>query len=183
MHWRRVLSFVLLCAFTIPLSALAVHVARDRRERAALRELGDRAEENAQRLAALLASAASRREDARAVVRRLGAQSVVLDPGLAFVAHPKLGKRRGVLLPMEVAESLRHDAAFPLLLQNYRDPLDSTGARWLAAFAPAGRTGYFSLLQVRAPDFALGTALAAGLGLAALLWALSSGGRRRHVGA
>jgi len=180
-RWRRVLSFVLLCAFTVPLSSLAVYLVRDRRERDALRELGDRADDSAERLAARLDRAAPARENVRAVLKELGAQAVVLDPGLVFVAHPNLGKRRGVLLPVEVAESLRQDTAAPLLVQNYRDPLDPTGGRWLAAFAPAGSTGYFSALQVRAPGFAVGTSLGTGLALAGLLWALSSGRSRRHL--
>lgn len=181
MHWRRVLSFVLLSAFTISLSTLAVYFARDLRERDALRQLGDRALERASALTSLLSEARERGVLERLRLTQLDRQSVVLDPGLAFVSHPKLGARRGVLLPVEVAESLQHGAPQPLLVQDYRDPLDATGARWLAAFAPVGRTGYFSALQVRAPRLALGTAFALGLALATLLWRLSSRTSRGHV--
>lgn len=181
MHWRRVLSFVLLCAFTIPLSTLAAYFARDLRERDALRELGNRAAERAGALTSLLAEARGRSGIERLRLGTLGQQSVVLDPGLVFVAHPKLGARRGVLLPVEVAESLQQGAPTPLLVQDYRDPLDTTGARWLAAFAPVGRTGYFSALQVHAPRLALGTALLLGLALATVLWVLSSRKSRNHV--
>jgi hypothetical protein len=182
-HWRRVLSFVLLCAFTISLSTLAVYFVRDLRERDALRELGDRAAERAFALTSWLAEARGRGGLEGFRLTKLGQQSVVLDPGLAFVAHPRLGARRGVLLPVEVAESLQQGAPRPLLVQDYRDPLDATGTRWLAAFAPVGRTGYFSALQVRAPKLALGTAFSLGLALAALLWVLSSRSRtsRGHV--
>jgi hypothetical protein len=180
-HWRRVLSFVLLCAFTIPLSTLAVYVVRDLRERDALHELGIRAAERARALTAFLAEARGRSGVERLGLATLGQDSIVLDPGLVFVAHPKLGLRRGVLLPVEVAESLQHGATGPLLIQDYRDPLDATGARWLAAFAPVGQTGYFCALQVRAPKLALTTAVWLGLLLAAALWALSWTKSRHHV--
>jgi hypothetical protein len=180
-HWRRVLSFVLLCAFTIPLSTLAVYFARDLRERDALHELGNRAAERARALTPLLAEARGQGGIERARLAALGQESVVLDPGLVFVAHPKLGLRRGVLLPVEVAESLQRGTTGPLLIQDYRDPLDGTGARWLAAFVPAGRTGYFSALQVRAPKLALSTAVSLGLALATVLWLLSSRKGRNHV--
>jgi hypothetical protein len=164
-HWRRVLSFVLLCAFTIPLSTLAVYVVRDLRERNALHELGIRAAERARALTAFLAEARGRSGVERLGLATLGQDSIVLDPGLVF----------------EVAESLQHGATGPLLIQDYRDPLDATGARWLAAFAPIGQTGYFCALQVRAPKLALTTAVWLGLLLAAVLWALSSTKNRNNV--
>ncbi len=179
--WRRLLSFVLLCAFTIPLSTLAVYFARDLREREALRELGRRSTERAGALTALLVEGRDRAELDRLGLTQLGQESIVIDPGLVFVAHPKLGPRRGVLLPTEVAEALQEGAAKPLLLQDYRDPLDVSGARWLAAFAPVGKTGYFAALQIRAPKLALGTALSLGFALAALLWLLSSRKSRHPV--
>lgn len=181
MRWRRALSFALLCAFTVPLSTLAVYFDRDRRERDALRELGDRAAEHASALTSAVVEARRRGAIERRELAALGRHSVVLDPGLVFVAHPELGQRRGVLLPVEVAELLQHGPPVPLLVQDYRDPLDATGARWLAAFVPVGQTGYFSALQVRAPKLALDTALTLGLVLAAALWVLSSRMSRSRV--
>ena len=109
-------------------------------------------------------------------------------PDFTFLVHPLLKPGRAIALSSDISVSLRREfgpAAAPgeqfemiyippRLIADYDDPVDTDHERWLAAFAPIGKTGYVVAMQ--APQAMLGWTLPVTLGLAlsALAWALAS---------
>jgi hypothetical protein len=64
--------------------------------------------------------------------------------------------------PAPPGEQLALQYVRPFELPDYRDPIPGFSGRWLAAFAPVGRTGFVVLVETRCPD-ALGWSAALAL--------------------
>jgi serine/threonine-protein kinase len=66
--------------------------------------------------------------------------------------------------PASPGEQLTMEYVRPLEVGDFRDPIPGFEGRWLAAFAPVGRTGFVVLVETRRPDtFRWSTPLARGI--------------------